>query len=91
MFPEPPINDEIRQPITDDSCGDFDNHYGTFPGTRWKHYKGETYQLVTTAWHTENKEVMVVYQHPISRRVFTRPGFMFVEMVNGQRRFTKVG
>lgn len=80
-------------PFTRDACTDADKEIGCYPGTIWKHYKASTiYMVVTTALHTETKEVMIVYQNVATRRVYTRPATMWLEQVkpNGTTRFTFV-
>jgi hypothetical protein len=65
------------------------------PG-RYRHYKGNDYQVIGLARHTETEETVVVYQALYGARgLWVRPAAMFVETVevNGQRqpRFQRVG
>lgn len=77
-------------PFVTDRCSETDQQLGCYPGTIWKHYKGEEYLVVTTALHTENKVIMIVYQNIRTRKVFTRPASMWLEIVkpDGTTRFT---
>lgn len=60
-------------------------------GSTWLHYKGGTYTVLAVAEHTETKELMVVYQHGDSLRVYTRPLAMWYDdMGEGRTRFTAV-
>lgn len=34
------------------------------PGQRWRHYKGETYEVVGIASTESDRQQMVVYRHP---------------------------
>jgi len=65
------------------------------PG-RYRHYKGNDYQVVGIARHSETEEEMVVYRKLYGDgSLWVRPLAMFVEdvMVNGQQkpRFSWVG
>lgn len=65
------------------------------PG-RYRHYKGNDYQLLGTARHSETLEEMVIYRALYGERgVWVRPAAMWNETVeqNGQilRRFTYLG
>jgi len=44
--------------------------------TRYQHYKGNIYTLITFAQHTETKEDLVIYQNERGE-VFARPHDMF--------------
>ena len=62
---------------------------------RYQHYKGNYYEVVMTAQHSENEEWMVVYRALYGKKgMWVRPYAMFVEevSVNGVsvQRFTKV-
>lgn len=57
-------------------------------GSTWLHYKGGTYTVLAVAEHTETKEVMVVYQHVDTLRIYTRPLAMWYSDVGeGRTRF----
>jgi hypothetical protein len=65
------------------------------PG-RYRHYKGNEYQVIGLARHTETEEALVVYQALYGDRgLWIRPAAMFNETVEigGQRvpRFARVG
>ncbi|MGB2246888.1 MAG: DUF1653 domain-containing protein [Alcanivorax sediminis] len=51
------------------------------PG-RYRHYKGNDYQVIGLATHSETEEVLVVY-HPLygDRALWVRPLTMFTETV----------
>jgi len=72
------------------------NEHGLYAGERYRHYKGNLYQIVTVAMHTETEEEMVVYQALYGDyKVFVRPLKMFFETVkdadgNMVPRFAKV-
>lgn len=64
-------------------------HTVPIPGTNWLHYKGGTYTVLVVAEHTETKELMVVYQHQGSLKLYTRPLSMWYDDVgDGRTRFT---
>lgn len=47
---------------------------------RYKHYKGNIYEFVTVAIHTETKEKLVIYKNETGE-TFARPYDMFYGMV----------
>lgn len=51
------------------------------PG-RYRHYKGNDYQVIGTATHSETEEILVVY-YPLygDRALWVRPLSMFIETV----------
>lgn len=65
------------------------------PG-RWKHFKGNEYEVLGIARHSETLEPMVVYRALYGEGgLWVRPAAMWLETVerNGQRipRFTYIG
>ena len=51
------------------------------PG-RYRHYKGNEYQVLAVATHSETLEPMVVYQAEYGdRKIWVRPASMWNEMV----------
>ena len=63
---------------------------------RYRHFKGNEYQVLHLAKHSETLETMVVYQALYGERgIWVRPAAMWNEMVelNGrvQKRFTYIG
>lgn len=67
-------------------------------GSRWKHFKGDTMEVIAVALHSENLEKMVIYKH--KGEVWARPIFSFLSLedvsarednVTGQKyRFEKI-
>ena len=57
------------------------------PGQIYKHYKGDTYKIVTLAKHSETKEWLVVYHRETNKvhngewKIYARPLEMFLENV----------
>ena len=54
------------------------------PG-RYRHYKGNEYQVLDVATHSETEEVLVVYR-PLygDQKLWVRPISMFLELVDVQ-------
>lgn len=53
-------------------------HY-PMPGTRWKHYKGGVYEVITLANHSETQEPLVIYKSIPFGSVYARPLSMWHE------------
>lgn len=52
------------------------------PG-RYRHYKGNYYEVIGTARHSETDELLVVYRPLYGERgLWVRPGVMFAGTVN---------
>ena len=69
------------------------------PKGRYRHYKGNEYEVIEIARHSETLEPMVVYRaYPVklhrglygNGEVWVRPAIMWNELVNGKPRFEKV-
>lgn len=60
---------------------------------KYKHFKGEVYELICIAKHSETKEELVIYQNGKQEK-FARPSTMFFEDVEYQGklvpRFTEI-
>lgn len=49
---------------------------------RYRHYKGNTYEVIGVAQHSETGELLVVYRPEYGeRRLWVRPVSMFMESV----------
>lgn len=61
---------------------------------RYRHFKGNEYEVIAIAKHTETEEALVIYTDTTTQKVWARPYNMFMEMVeiNGKYvpRFTKL-
>lgn len=62
----------------------------------YRHFKGNEYELLYLAQHSETREEMVVYRALYGERgIWVRPAFMWDEIVehNGEKvcRFTYIG
>lgn len=65
------------------------------PGQIYKHYKGDTYKIITLAKNTETEELLVIYERQsdivhTGWKVWARPISMFLENIevegySGQR------
>lgn len=54
-------------------------------GEVYKHFKGNLYEVVAIAKHTETMEDMVVYQEVDGEKTYVRPLEMFVSKVDKQK------
>lgn len=51
------------------------------PGQRYRHYKGNVYEVLDIGIHTETEERMVVYRPVTGGETWIRPLAMFLEEV----------
>lgn len=67
-------------------------NYAGFSNGKYRHYKGNTYEVIGVGRNTENKDWMVVYRalkEPF--RIWVRPASMWLEIVGtGVHRFEKI-
>lgn len=60
----------------------------------YKHYKGNVYEVIGTARHSETLEELVVYKSPEGGNLWVRPASMFMETltIDGleKKRFEKL-
>ena len=59
------------------------NHPSVIEPGRYRHFKGNEYQVICTATHTESGEIMVVYQALYGdEKIWVRPLYMWNETVD---------
>ena len=63
--------------------------YHVQPG-RYRHFKGNEYEVIAVARHSETMEELVVYKSLKDGEVWARPKAMFVGKSGEVRRFTKL-
>ncbi len=59
-------------------------------GAKYRHFKGNEYELLAVARHSETMEELVVYKSLKDGEVWARPKSMFVGRAGEARRFTKL-
>lgn len=59
----------------------------------YKHYKGNVYEVICEATHTETEEKLIIYSPVVGNlsEVWARPASMFNDIVNGgKKRFERI-
>lgn len=51
-------------------------------GDIYRHFKGNHYQVICTAYHSETKEALVVYKNIVTNNICARPVEMFLSPVD---------
>ncbi len=59
-------------------------------GGKYRHFKGNEYEVIAVARHSETMEELVVYRSLKDNEVWARPKTMFVGKSGEQRRFTRI-
>ena len=59
-------------------------------GGKYRHFKGNEYELIAVARHSETMEELVVYKSLKDGEVWARPKSMFIGKAGDARRFTKI-
>lgn len=54
-------------------------------GEIYRHFKGNLYEVIALAMHTETEETMVVYQEVDGEKTYVRPLDMFVSLVDKEK------
>lgn len=60
-------------------------------GAKYRHFKGNEYEVVAVARHSETMEELVIYKSINDGEIWARPKSMFVGKSGDVRRFTKIG
>ena len=69
----------------------FEEAKAAIPKGRYRHYKGNEYEVLEIARHSETLEAMVVYRALYGEgEVWVRPAEMWNERVGDTLRFTKI-
>lgn len=59
------------------------------PG-RYRHYKGNDYQVIDTVCHSETEEILVLYRPLYGEgKLWVRPLAMFLELIDVQSKLVK--
>ena len=59
-------------------------------GAKYRHFKGNEYELLAVARHTETMEELVIYKSLKDGEVWARPKSMFIGKAGDEYRFTKI-
>ena len=55
------------------------------PGELYRHFKGNLYEILAIAMHTETEETMVIYKEADGEKTYARPLDMFVSAVDKEK------
>ena len=59
-------------------------------GAKYRHFKGNEYEVIAVARHSETNEELVIYKSLTDGQVWARPKTMFSGFAGNERRFTKI-
>ena len=69
----------------------FEEAVKAIPAGRYRHYKGNEYEVIGVAKHSETLEAVVIYRALYGEGgMWVRPAEMWNEEVGGRRRFEKI-
>lgn len=54
-------------------------------GKIYRHFKGYIVKVLTIAKHTETDEILVIYEHEESKKIWARPYDMFNSLVDKEK------
>lgn len=53
--------------------------------TKFRHFKGNIYEIITIAKHTETEEDMVIYRAKETNKIWCRPASIFFSKVDKEK------
>ena len=70
----------------------YEDAVSRIPPGLYRHFRGNEYEVIGIARHSEDESPMVVYRACYGNgSLWVRPAAMWNEEVNGRRRFEKIG